>query len=143
MIGPQHQRHVRERRRRPAEGLVEQQLPWRVGDVILAANDVRDPHQRIVDDDGEVVGRDARRIAPARIADDVGVERHSPRTTSLNDAAAIGGRGSESPRLTALDARAAHRRGTMRGTGPRTSAACAAFERRLPIGFELLGGQKQ
>ena len=43
-------------RRREAERLVQQQLPRRIRDVILAADHMGDLHQRIVDHHGEVVG---------------------------------------------------------------------------------------
>ena len=46
-------------RRRPAEGLVEQVVLGCGGEVLVAAHDVGDAHQVIVDDVGEVVGRQA------------------------------------------------------------------------------------
>ena len=52
-------RHVGEAGQRGAERLVEQDLPRRVGDVVVAADDVRDPHVDVVDDDAEVVDRRA------------------------------------------------------------------------------------
>ena len=75
VIRPHHQRQVRELRRRESERLIEQHLPRRIRDVILAANHMRDLHQRIVDHDGEVVGRPAVRSDQHRIADDVAAER--------------------------------------------------------------------
>ena len=51
---------MRELRRRPAQGLVEPQLGGRVGEVLVAADDVRDAHVVVVDHAGEVVGRPAR-----------------------------------------------------------------------------------
>jgi hypothetical protein len=54
------QRHVGER---PAASMpeppIEQQVLGRRGDPLLAADDVGDPHEVVVDDDGEVVGREA------------------------------------------------------------------------------------
>ena len=47
---------MRERRRRASERLIEQDLLRRVRDVIVAADDMRDPHVDVVDDDREVVG---------------------------------------------------------------------------------------
>ena len=76
VVGAEHEREMRERRRRPAERLVDENLPWRVRDVVFAAHDVRDPHQGVVDDDGVVVGRDAVTAHDDWIADDVGVKRH-------------------------------------------------------------------
>ena len=44
------------------EPLVEQQVLGRGGDPLLAAHDVGDAHLVVVDDDGEVVGREAVRL---------------------------------------------------------------------------------
>ena len=76
VIRPEHHREVREARRREAERAIQQHLPRRVRDVILAADHVRHLHQRIVHDDGEVVGGTAVGADEHRIADDVGAERH-------------------------------------------------------------------
>jgi hypothetical protein len=65
-----------ELRRGEAERLIEQQLPRRVRDVILAADHMRDLHQRIVDDHGEVVLRAAVGADDDGIADYLGVENH-------------------------------------------------------------------
>ena len=46
-------------RQRHAERLKEEDVLRRVGEVVLAANDVGDPHVGIVDDDGEVIERRA------------------------------------------------------------------------------------
>src|SRR5262249_5590468 len=53
------QRKMRELRRLPAEPLVEQELLRRRADPLLAADDVADLHQVIVDDDREMIGREA------------------------------------------------------------------------------------
>ena len=57
LVGAHDERHVRELRRRRAERLVEQHLLRRVRDVIVAADDVRDRHVDVVDDDRQVIGR--------------------------------------------------------------------------------------
>ena len=44
--------------------------------MILAADDVRDLHRRVVDDAGEVVGRQTVRAQQHEIADDLGIELH-------------------------------------------------------------------
>ena len=54
-----------EARQLPAEGLVEQHVLGRGGDPLLGADDVGDLHEVVVDDVGEVVGREA-----------VGLEQH-------------------------------------------------------------------
>ena len=71
MVRPEHEREVRELRRRGAKRLVDQHLPRRVRDVVLAAHHMRDRHPRVVDDDGEVVGGTAVGADDDRIADDV------------------------------------------------------------------------
>ena len=65
-----------ELRRREPERLVKQNLPRRVRQVIFPSNHVRDFHQRIVHDDGEVVG--GRTVRPEKdgIADDVDGKPH-------------------------------------------------------------------
>ena len=89
---------MREGRRREAERLVEQHLPRRVRDVILAADHMRHLHQRIVDDDGEVVGRHAVGADDHRIADDVGVEADvAADDVGEHDVAIAPGPGSGSP----------------------------------------------
>ena len=60
-VGAEDQRHVAERGKAVAERLIEQDLARRVGEVIVAADDVRDPHLGVVDDDAEVVGRACHR----------------------------------------------------------------------------------
>ncbi len=59
LVGVAQQRHVGERRRGQAEPLVEQHVLGGRGDPLLAAHDVGDAHLVVVDDDGEVVGREA------------------------------------------------------------------------------------
>ena len=50
---------MRELRQRRAERAEDVDLPRRVVDVVVAADDVRDAHVEVVDDDAEVVGRHA------------------------------------------------------------------------------------
>ena len=57
------------------ERAIEQHLPRRVRDVVLAADHMRDLHQRVVHDHREVVGGTAVGADQDRIADDVGAER--------------------------------------------------------------------
>ena len=51
------ERQVREDRRLGAEGPEEQHVLGRVGEVVLAADDVADAHGHVVDHDHEVVER--------------------------------------------------------------------------------------
>ena len=53
------ERNVRHARHVPAERLVDLRLARAVGEVVVAADDVRDVHVVVVDDDGEHVGRRA------------------------------------------------------------------------------------
>ena len=76
MIGPHHERQVRERRGLIPVRLVEKNLARRVRNVIFTADHVRHLHQRIVDDDGEVVGGNAVRADQHRVADHIGVKRN-------------------------------------------------------------------
>jgi hypothetical protein len=69
LVGTEDQRHMRERGRRRAEGLVQQDLLRRVRDVIVAANHVRDRHVHVVADDGELVGRLAVRSQDDEVLD--------------------------------------------------------------------------
>ena len=74
MVGSEHEREMREDRRREPERLVEQNLPGRIRNVILSPNHVRHFHQRIVDDDGEVVRGMAIGADDDGIANHVGLE---------------------------------------------------------------------
>ena len=58
-VGPVEQRQVRVARRLVAERLEDEQLLGRVREVIVAADDVGDPHLGVVDGDREVVERRA------------------------------------------------------------------------------------
>ncbi len=58
-VGAVQQRQVRVQRRLGPERLQHQQLARGVGEVVLAAHDVRDPHVGVVDGDREVVERRA------------------------------------------------------------------------------------
>ncbi len=58
-VGSVDQRHVGEHRQLPAHGLVDLHLAGGIGEVIDAADHVRDAHVVVVDDDGVVVDRRA------------------------------------------------------------------------------------
>ena len=60
-VRPMNERDMRHRRNVPAEGLIDLGLPRGVGQMIVAANDVRHAHVVIVDDDREHIGRVAVR----------------------------------------------------------------------------------
>jgi hypothetical protein len=107
--------------------------------VILAAHDVRHFHQRIVDHDCIVVGRNAIRTNEHRIANHLGVKRDAS-THEVVERDFPAGRYAQSN--DSLFARG-HTRG---GLLFRDGAASAGILRRqpllqhrLPIGFELLG----
>ena len=50
---------MRHHRRRPAERIVDLRLPRRIGQMIVAADDMGDAHVVVVDHDGQHVGRRA------------------------------------------------------------------------------------
>ena len=56
-VRPVNERNMRHRRNVPAQGLIDLGLSRGVGQMVVAANDVRDAHVVIVDDDREHVGR--------------------------------------------------------------------------------------
>ena len=60
----------------PAERAVEQQLPRRVRDVVVATDDVRDLHLVVVHHAREVVGRKAVRAQQHEVVEEVVLERH-------------------------------------------------------------------
>ena len=51
LVGPQNQWDMRKHRRRGAERLEQQQMLRRVGDVVIAADDMRNPHIEVINDD--------------------------------------------------------------------------------------------
>ncbi len=73
-VGSQDERVVSVSWRRALEGGEQHQLPRRVGEVVVAADDVRDAHVAIVDGGGEVVGRQTVGAHDDEVADDVGGE---------------------------------------------------------------------
>ncbi len=84
-VGAQDHRHVREDRRLLPERAIQRDLLGRVGDVIVAADDVGDLHRDVVRDDGEVVDRrtvgaeDDEVIEVATLPGDPAVNRIHPR----------------------------------------------------------------
>ena len=60
-VRPVDHRQVGEGRQGPIQGAVDEALAGGVAEVIVAADDVGDPHVVVVSDDGEVVGRGAIR----------------------------------------------------------------------------------
>jgi hypothetical protein len=61
LVGAENQRHVRKLGWRLPERLPQQNVLRRVGDVIVAPNDVRNPHVDVVGHHGEVIDRQAVR----------------------------------------------------------------------------------
>ena len=70
-VGADDERDVGERAAEQAERPVQQQLPRRRGDEVVAANDVGDAVGRVIDDDGELVGRRAVRLPDDEVAADL------------------------------------------------------------------------
>ena len=59
LVGTQDERHMSELWQRTAQSLVEMNLPRRVGQVVVAADDMADRHVDVVDDDAEIIRRRA------------------------------------------------------------------------------------
>ena len=130
---------MREGRRGEAERLVQQDLTRRVRNVILAADHMRHPHQRIVHDDREVVRRVAVGADDHRIADDVGLKAHlAADEVGEGDVAILRHAKADRRPLAAGDAR----RRLLRRHAParaRILRRPAGGERLLSIGLELRG----
>jgi hypothetical protein len=75
LVRAENQRHVREPRHRRSEGVVQQNMFWRVRDVVVASDDVRDLHVDVVGHDGEVIRRLAIRAKHDEVLDVRVVER--------------------------------------------------------------------
>ena len=58
-VGAVNERDMGKLRHRPAEGLIELVLAKRIGEVIIAADDMRDRHVVVIDDTSQHVGRRA------------------------------------------------------------------------------------
>ena len=140
VVGPHHEREVREGRRRPSQRLVHQQLPRRVRHVVLAADHVRDLHQRVVDDDREVVGGAAVGPDDHRVADDLACERDAAAHEVLErDVVALAARGTAAPPARPRAIRSARRLRVEVAAPPGVARRLPGRERRLPLGLELLG----
>ena len=72
-IGSKNRREVSEFRARPAECLVDGHLLRRVREVVVAADDVRYAHERVVDCNGEVVNGHAELPRRGAGADEDGI----------------------------------------------------------------------
>ena len=57
LVGTEDQRNVREHRQRRAECVEEEHVFGRIRDVVIAADDVRDPHIDVVDGRRQVIDR--------------------------------------------------------------------------------------
>ncbi len=68
-VRPMDQRNMRHDRRLPTERLIDLQLTRGVGQMVVAANDLRDAHVVIVDDDGEHIGRRSIRAQKDKIVE--------------------------------------------------------------------------
>ena len=142
LVGTEDQRHVAEGGQAGAERLVEQDLSRRVGEVIVAADHVRDPHLDVVDHDAEVVGRRAvgaeqdqvvelgrsgRRRGPSR---DRRSRSRLPRVREAHDVTAA------SPARGAQVAAACRRRWAC---APRRARPCASASRLLGRAVAAVG----
>jgi len=78
-----------EGRRLPAERLINVLLPRGVGEMIVAANDLRDAHVVIVDDDREHVGRRPVRAQQHEIVDVLVGKHDAPLHGVVDDGLAL------------------------------------------------------
>ena len=76
LVGAEDERYVGELRSFEAQGLVDDELARRVGQVFFRADDVGDVHEGIVEDDTVVIDRDAIGFDDDEVADVVGIEGH-------------------------------------------------------------------
>src|SRR5215475_14835461 len=65
---------MRKLRRGMSQSVIEEDLPWRIGEVIIPPNDVRDIHVYVVHDDTEVVSGTAVRPCDDKIIELLVVE---------------------------------------------------------------------
>ncbi len=121
--GPEHQRHVRVRRRRHAQRASQPDLPRRRVDEVGAAHDLLDALRRVVDDDREVVGVRAVVALHDEVVDDAGLRPQHPVVEVHARRAGVHPQRGHAPRRAALP-RA--RRRTARGTCPDTRPRAAA-----------------
>jgi hypothetical protein len=130
---------MREPGQRGAEGPEERHMLRRVRQVVVAPDDVRDPHVRVVDADAEVVERVAVRAHEDEVVDRVGGELDGAPDQVVDDDR-LGG--NPEPHDVALaGARAALALlGRDRATGARVPVGAACGFRFLPLGVEFLRG---
>ena len=69
LVGSENERHVRKFWRRSAQCLEQQNVLRRVRDVIVAANNVSDPHVDVIGDNRQVVNRQPVRSQDHEIFD--------------------------------------------------------------------------
>src|SRR6266542_342827 len=140
MVRSHHEREVSELRRRKPQCLVEQDLPGRVRDVVLAADHMRDLHQRVVDDDSEVVLRPPVGPDDDRIAELLRVERDIAAHDVVEcDLRAVGDLEPNHGALARFHA-PARLLGRQRPAGAAIARRPCRREIRLALGVELLRG---
>ncbi len=127
-IRPENHRQVREGGNRHAESLVDEDLLGRIGEVIVAADNVRDRHGCIIDGNGEVISGSAIGSDQNEVVDSIDRECHiTAYSVRENDiATAIGHLQAPHVRLTCQDARGG-------GLGIER-AACTVVSRKPTLG---------
>ena len=121
LVGVAQQRHVHPLRRLPAERLVELHVLGRRRQPLLGADHVRDLHQVIVDDVGEVVGREAVGLEQDLVVDLRVLELHlAAQAIDEHDLAGARHRQPHDERLAGGDARGPSSARGARGTGRRS-----------------------
>ncbi len=125
-VGPEDHGEMAEARRRKPEGLEDRHLPRGVRQVVVPADHMRDAHQRVVHDDGKIIGRVAVRPENDQIIQHRVVEDHR----ALDEVVHY--------RLAFLRGFKSQGRLTGRFGGQAKTAAPAVIPRRQALGLRLL-----
>ena len=100
-VGPVEERDVGHRRHRPAQRLVDLLLPRRIGEVIVATDDVGHVHVVVVDHDREHVGRGLVGAQQHQVVEVLVLPDHATLDLILDDGLALGRRLEADDRLDA------------------------------------------
>ena len=132
-LGPEHHGVVREGGRRRPQRLVEQHLPRRVGEVVVAADDVRDAHVAVVHDGGEVVAGDAVGTHDDEVADGAGADHDGAADEVLDDDVAVRDKQAEGRRLARREPRLDLRRREIEAAAVVARRAALRVSRRAKL----------
>ena len=129
------ERHVRETRQLPSHRPIDLNLPERVGQVVVAADDVGDAHVVVVHHDGVVVGRRAVAAQDDQVVEILVGEHHTALHAILDHGLPL------ARRLEANNWWDAHRRFLFIAVAPTVSQRGAGRPRHLAHCGKLLGAR--